>query len=85
MKLILIQNVNKLGVAGSTVDVKKGYAVNFLLPNNLAIIANARNQEKIDSMKQDLVKKNEDLKQKSLQNVEKLQGKPSPHYLIHHS
>ncbi len=39
MQVILIEDVNKLGKLGDVVDVKKGYARNFLLPHNLAIEA----------------------------------------------
>lgn len=39
MKLILTAEVDKLGLAGDTVDVKDGYGRNFLLPRGLAIVA----------------------------------------------
>jgi large subunit ribosomal protein L9 len=37
-KIILNQNVEKLGVAGDIVDVKPGYARNFLLPKAIAVV-----------------------------------------------
>ena len=44
MELILLSDVEKLGQRGSTVRVKDGYARNFLLPQQLAVIATAANR-----------------------------------------
>ena len=43
MKLILNSDVTKLGRKGDVVDVTKGYARNYLLPKNLAIVATDSN------------------------------------------
>jgi len=43
MKVILIFKINKLGNAGNIVDVKPGYARNFLIPQEKAVIANKEN------------------------------------------
>jgi len=43
MKIILSQNVKKLGDAGSIVNVKSGYARNFLIPKGLAVAATDHN------------------------------------------
>ena len=43
MKLILNSDVAKLGRKGDIVDVAKGYARNYLLPKNLAIVATDSN------------------------------------------
>ena len=43
MKLILNSDVTKLGIKGDVVDVEKGYARNYLLPKNLAIVATDSN------------------------------------------
>ena len=43
MKLILNSDVTKLGRKGDIVDVEKGYARNYLLPKNLAIVATDSN------------------------------------------
>ena len=43
MKVILTEKLEKLGEAGTIVDVKDGYARNFLLPQKLALIANKSN------------------------------------------
>jgi len=39
MEIILLQDVEKLGLRGDVVDVKRGYARNFLLPRRLAEVA----------------------------------------------
>ena len=43
MKIILTADVDTLGNAGDVVEVKDGYARNFLLPRSVALIANERN------------------------------------------
>ncbi len=45
MKVILLQDVDKLGVAGELVDAKPGYARNFLFPQKLAIPGTEENLE----------------------------------------
>lgn len=53
MKLILAKDVNKLGEAGSVVDVADGYARNYLLPQNLAIVANKYNLSKVEAIRKE--------------------------------
>lgn len=43
MKVILQQDVKKLGKKGDIVEVSEGYGRNFLLPRKAAVIANAEN------------------------------------------
>lgn len=47
MKVILREDVEAVGQAGQTVDVKDGYGRNFLLPRNLAIPATRANLKSI--------------------------------------
>lgn len=51
MKLILTQDVDKLGRAGDVVNVKEGYARNFLLPNNKAKAATPGNMKLLEARK----------------------------------
>lgn len=71
MKVILREDVYNLGKSGELVTVKDGYARNFLLPRNLAMLANEANvrqlqheksvielrQQKMKGAAQDLAKK----------------------------
>ena len=43
MKIILRQDYDPLGKAGEVITVKNGYARNFLLPKNIAILATPKN------------------------------------------
>ena len=43
MQVILLESLNKLGKAGEVVAVKDGYAKNFLIPKNKAIVASKSN------------------------------------------
>jgi len=42
MKLILNADISKLGRKGDIVNVAKGYARNYLIPKNLAMVATAK-------------------------------------------
>jgi len=64
MKVILTEDIDKLGTAGQTVEVKTGYARNFLLPRNLAVPASKGNLRAVDHIKQ----------QKDLRDKKRRQG-----------
>jgi large subunit ribosomal protein L9 len=51
MKLILREDVYNLGKSGEVVSVKDGYARNYLLPRNLAMLANAENVRQLEHEK----------------------------------
>lgn len=52
MKVILKKTVDNLGESGEIVDVKPGYARNYLIPQDLAYEASAANMRKIEEEKQ---------------------------------
>ncbi|MEE8395169.1 MAG: 50S ribosomal protein L9 [bacterium] len=54
MQLILIQDVPHLGSLGDEVQVKNGYARNFLLPRGMAIVAGSRKTSQVDHQKKRL-------------------------------
>ena len=51
MKLILTQTIESLGIIGSEVDVKPGYARNFLLPQQKAVVATPQNRRRMEQDK----------------------------------
>lgn len=59
MKVILTQEVSNLGSIGEIVNVRNGYARNFLLPRGLAAVANEANQAQLAHHKRVLEKRRE--------------------------
>ena len=57
MKVILCEDIQKLGLAGETKDVSDGFARNYLLPKNLVLTATAANLRKWESEKSSRLKK----------------------------
>ena len=52
MKIILTQDMEHLGAAGDVVDVKPGYARNYLLPRQMGLVANKGNQALFEEVRQ---------------------------------
>lgn len=71
MKVILIENIERLGSIGDVVVVKEGYARNYLLPNKKAKIATAGNMKFLESLK----KKRAAEEAKQLEAAKALAGK----------
>ena len=59
MKVILTTNIKKLGKIGDLVDVKNGYARNFLFPNNMALRDSKKNLEYYNNIKEEIKNKEE--------------------------
>ena len=59
MRVILTTNIRKLGKIGELVEVKDGYARNFLFPNNMALRENKKNIEHYDKIKDEIKIKEE--------------------------
>jgi large subunit ribosomal protein L9 len=57
MKLILQEDVEKLGTRGELVDVAEGYARNFLLPRKLGLEATPGNMKRLEKMRTAFAKK----------------------------
>ncbi len=57
MKVILRENLDNLGEIGDVVEVKDGYARNFLLPRKLAFEASTKNLNQLEAQKQQLERK----------------------------
>ena len=61
MQVILIQDVNNLGGANELINVKNGYARNYLIPSKLAIEASPSNLKQLQERQKQLAKKEEKL------------------------
>jgi len=57
MKIILQENIEKLGTRGQVVEVAEGYARNYLLPRALAIPADAGNMKRLEKIRAALARK----------------------------
>ncbi len=74
MEVILKQDVNKLGKAGSVIRVKDGFARNFLMPNGLALPVTAANLKNLEQEKQKKTLQLEKAKKEAQALKEKLDG-----------
>ncbi len=74
MKVILTQDVTALGAVGTVVEVARGYARNFLIPQGKALEATAGNLTRVEALrvKQDQAQDNE--QQAALAQVSRLEG-----------
>ena len=61
MEVILLESFDKLGKIGDTVNVKDGFARNFLLPQKKALRANDENKKYYEEIKKELNEKNKKL------------------------
>ncbi len=75
MQIILLESFDKLGNIGDTVEVKDGYARNFLLPQKKALRANKENKEYFEKIKKSLEEKNKGLISDAKKISEKLVDK----------
>ena len=62
MKVILLENIKRVGSIGEVIDVKRGFARNFLIANKKALYASKDNIKEVEKIKSDLAKKDNDKK-----------------------
>ena len=75
MKVILLENLKKIGSIGEVIDVKRGFARNFLIANKKALYASKENISQVEKIKTDLSKKDNEKKQNAKQIAEKINKK----------
>jgi len=75
MQVILLERVGRLGQMGDVVNVKDGYARNFLLPKGKALRATKENMEEFQKRRVQLEARNLELKKEAEAVAEKLNGK----------
>lgn len=74
MQIILLERVENLGNLGEEVNVKNGFARNFLLPKGKALIANAANRARFEAEREAIEKRNADAREAAHQSGEALDG-----------
>ena len=75
MKVILLENVKRLGAIGEIIDVKRGYGRNFLIANKKALYASKENILEVEKIKNDLSKKDNEKKKYANQISEQVNNK----------
>ncbi len=75
MKVILLENIRKIGSIGEIIDVKRGFARNYLISKKKALFASKENIKQVEKIKQDLNKKDQDKKKLAKSTQEKIQNK----------
>ena len=65
MKVILLENIRKIGSIGEIIDVKRGFARNYLISKKKALFASKTNIKKVEAIKQELNKKDQEKKNKA--------------------
>ncbi len=75
MKVILLENVKKIGSIGEVIDVKRGFARNFLIANKKALYASKENISQVEKIKSELSKKDNEKKQEAKKIAEQVNKK----------
>ena len=74
MKVILTDNIVRVGVKGDLVDVKSGYFRNYLDPQGLAVKATKENMEELEKMRDQLKKEEAENRKAAEALKEKIEG-----------
>ena len=75
MKVILLENLAKIGSIGEIIDVKRGFARNYLISNKKALYASKENVKEVEKIKNELNKKDQEKKKNAKQIYESLKNK----------
>jgi large subunit ribosomal protein L9 len=75
MKVILLENLKRIGSIGEVIDVKRGFARNFLIANKKALYASKENIKEVEKIKSDLAKKDNDKKSEAQKISEQVNNK----------
>ncbi len=75
MKIVLLENLRKLGSIGEIISVKRGFARNFLIPQKKALFASEKNIKEVEKIKSDLSMKDMEKKKLAKEIAEKLKNK----------
>ena len=72
MKVILLENVKRVGSIGEVIDVKRGFARNYLIVNKKALYASKENIKEVEKIKVELSKKDNEKKLEAKRFLNKL-------------
>ena len=75
MKVILLENLAKIGSIGEIIDVKRGFARNYLISNKKALYASKENIKEVEKIKIELNKKDQEKKKEAKRIYESLKNK----------
>ena len=75
MKVILLENLRRIGSIGEIIDVKRGFARNYLISNKKALYASKENIAEVEKIKSQLGKKDNEKKQEAQKISEQINGK----------
>ncbi len=75
MKVILLENIKRIGSIGEVIDVKRGFARNFLISNKKALYASKENIDQVEKIKSDLAKKDNEKRQEAQKISEQINNK----------
>ena len=75
MKIILLENIRKIGSIGEIIDVKRGFARNYLIAQKKALFASKENVKEVEKLKTELSKKDQDKKNQAREISEKIKNK----------
>ena len=75
MKIILLENLRKIGSIGDIINVKRGFARNYLIAKKKALYASKENIKEVEKIKSALGKKDLEKKKEAKQIFEKINGK----------
>ena len=75
MKVILLENIKRIGSIGEIIEVKRGFARNFLIANKKALYASKENVVEVEKIKSDLSKKDNEKKLEAKSVAEKINNK----------
>mgnify|MGYP001261703659 FL=1 len=75
MKVILLENLRRIGSIGEIIEVKRGFARNFLISNKKALYASKENIAEVEKIKAELGKKDNEKKKEAQKISEKINGK----------
>jgi len=75
MKVILLENLRRIGSIGEIIEVKRGFARNYLISSKKALYASKENIAEVEKIKSELGKKDIDKKQEAQKISEQINGK----------